>query len=499
MAVNSVHPAYSDWTDAWQRMRDVVGGDRTIRERSKAYLPVPPGRSDEEYLRYLERAYFTDFTSKTLIGLVSTLFRKPPVVNLPPDLEYIVDDADGRGVQLSQLAKYAASEILTTGRGGLLVDFPADPEIRTLADQRRLGGLGRLYVYKAEDVINWRFSRIGSDYQLTLLVLREQRLEPKENDEFESELKTHYRVLRLENEGYEVEIWSEVGGKYEVVEKASPTLSNGTRLDWIPFIFLGAEDLTDDIDKPPIYDIAAVNLAHYRNIADFEDALFMVGQPTPVITGLTDDYIERYGSKLVIGSRVAWPLPANSDAKLLELQRDLGVFEKAIERKESQMVNLGAKLLQAQQRAAEAAETMRLRQSGEASVLASVADNVSIAINTGLEWLAFWSGQDSEQVEFTLNRDFFSQRLTPQELAELVKSWHQGAISQMTLYENLLAGEIVSDGKTFEQYVEEIDNEKPALPAPEFGEEDDEEDESSDEEDESPEEEEDEDEDEGGD
>lgn len=491
MAVNSTHPAYDEWKDAWQRMRDVVGGDRTIRAKAKAYLPVPPGRSDEEYLRYLERAYFTDFTSKTLIGLVSTLFRKPPTLHLPKDLEYLIDDADGRGVQLTQLAKYAAGELLVTGRAGMLVDFPSDPDIKTLADQRRLGGLGRLYIYRAEDIINWRFSRIGSDYQLALLVLREARLEEKENDEFESEYKTQYRVLRLSDKGYEVELYKEVGGQYQIVEQTVPRLSNGTSLDWIPFVFLGAEDLTDDIDKPPIYDIAAVNLAHYRNVADFEDALFMVGQPTPVITGLTEDYIERYGDKLVIGSRVAWPLPMGSDAKLLELQRDLNVFEKAIERKESQMVNLGAKLLQAQQRGGEAAETMRLRQNSESSVLASIADNVSVAMGIGLDWLAFWSGNSPDTTEFTLNRDFFSQRLSPQELAELVKSWHAGAISQETLYENLLAGEIVSDGKTFEQYVEEIERDKPALPPPMEEDDEDDEDESPDDEDESPDEDED--------
>ena len=58
--------------------------------------------------------------------------------------------------------------------------------------------------------------------------------------------------------------------------------------------------------------MAALNLAHYRNSADYEDSVFFNGQPQPWMAGLTEewrDWLKKEG--IVIGSRVILPLPEN--------------------------------------------------------------------------------------------------------------------------------------------------------------------------------------------
>ena len=60
----------------------------------------------------------------------------------------------------------------------------------------------------------------------------------------------------------------------------------------IPFIFCGALNNSPDVDKSPVYDIAEVNIAHYRNSADYEESCFIAGQATPVLTGLTQSIPE---------------------------------------------------------------------------------------------------------------------------------------------------------------------------------------------------------------
>lgn len=490
MPVNTPHPQYADAADRWTMMRDVIQGEDKVKKAGSRYLPKPAGRTDEDFEKYIARAQFFDATGKTAGGMVGGIFRKPPKAELPKQIEYLLEDADGRGTPLTQFAKEAASETVGLGRVGLLVDMPDVPVLKRLDEERAMGANARLYLYPAENIINWSHARVGSDYQLARVVLKELLHEAKDTDEFESEEIEQYRVLDLEvgeeegaPGGYRVRVFRSADGKWEVISEYRPTAPDGSRMDFIPFVFVGAEDNTADIDKPPLLDIANVNVGHYRNSADYEDALFMVGQPTPVITGLDSQFIEKHKGQFVIGSRAAWLLPANSSANLLESSRDIGGLSKAMESKESQMIQLGARLIDSNPAGVEAAETIRLRQSGEASVLASVAENVTRGLQAVLEWAAEWMSGSPDDVEFACNTDFFPARLNSADLKELVASWQGGVITYATLFENLIAGEVITAGTDLEEYEEQLETEALKNPAPSLADEDiDEDDEDEDEE-----------------
>lgn len=112
----------------------------------------------------------------------------------------------------------------------------------------------------------------------------------------------------------------------------------------------------------------------------------------------------------------------------------------------------------------EAAETVARRQSGEESVLASMAATASQGLTKALQWMAMWIG-DTSPVSYSLNRDFLPQSMTAQELTALVAAWQSGAISQETLFNNLKAGEIVADSDTFEEEQARIANAYPGYTA----------------------------------
>ena len=474
MPVTTTHKDYDKSSNRWQMMRDVIGGEDVIKEAAERYLPVPGGRSVEDFKKYILRAQFFDATSKTSAGMTGGIFRKPPTVKLPTVIDYLAEDADGKGTPLDQLAKDACAEVIDVGRVGLLVDMPAVPIEKRLDQERAMNADARIYVYSAEQIINWAYTRIGSAYSLSRVVLCETIDERSDEDEFaETEVET-YRVLDLEIDGGE-----EVGSGYRVrvfkkdaadgwaeFSVSRPTMPDGQRLDFIPFTFVGSSDNTASVDKPPLLDIASVNIGHYRNSADYEDALFMVGQPTPVIVGLDAQFIEKNKGQFVIGSRAAWMLPTGSSADMLESKRDLAGLSNAIAAKEGQMIQLGAKLIDGTKGGVEAAETIRLRQSGEASVLGSVSENLSRGFTTALAWLSQWMGGTGEDFEFSANSDFFPARLSSADLKELVASWHGGVITYGTLFENLIAGELITAGTDVEDYESELEVEalnKPGL------------------------------------
>jgi hypothetical protein len=241
---------------------------------------------------------------------------------------------------------------------------------------------------------------------------------------------------------------------WAIVDTISPSM-RGNPVPFIPALFIGVGGVQSSVERPPLEDLVEVNLSHYRTSADLEHGRHFTALPTPWAAGFPIE------GELRIGSGVAWvSQDSNAKAGYLEFSgAGLGSLERALEQKEKLMATLGARLLEPQRAAAESAAALRLRQSGESSVIQALAVHVSTAITKLLRWGADWVGIPSADIEYRLNTDLFDEPLQPQEIAELVKSWQAGAISWSTLYANLQAGEITRPGVTSEQERADIDGE----------------------------------------
>src|SRR5690606_1641699 len=119
-------------------------------------------------------------------------------------LEFLTEDADGAGVGLVNQSQSAVSENLQLGRGGLLVDYPSGARGMTVAAAEAAGLRPTIALYRGEQIVNWRTQKVGARNMLTLLVLQETY---EEWGDFELELKTQYRVLRLRDGVYMQELW----------------------------------------------------------------------------------------------------------------------------------------------------------------------------------------------------------------------------------------------------------------------------------------------------
>lgn len=98
----------------------------------------------------------------------------------------------------------------------------------------------------------------------------------------------------------------------------------------IPFVFFGANDNDESIDDAPLYDLAVLNLAHYRNSADYEEGNFISGQPSLFITGLTKEWVSdivNQGNPIRLGARTANILGSGANAFLLQTDANSGLYE----------------------------------------------------------------------------------------------------------------------------------------------------------------------------
>lgn len=412
----------------YKKIADCVAGERAVKARTTTYLPMPNAADTspenmERYHAYRTRAVFYNVTQRTLAGMTGEVFSKEPVAELPSSLDIVAEDADGSGLTLTQLSKRAVRYVLAMGRAGVLGDYPLTEEGVTQADVDSGLIQPSLTIYDALHVINWRTVRKGNKTYLTLVVLWEQY--DTDDDGFTVTKKDQYRVLRLVDGVYTVEIYRE-GASY--LGPVVPTDANGLPFDYIPFTFIGSENNDAEIDQPPMYDLASLNVAHYRNSADYEEGVYMVGQPTPVFSGLTEAWVTNVlGGTVRLGSRGAVLLPENGSADLLQMQANSTAFE-AMEHKERQMIALGAKLVEQKQVQRTATEA-DIDSANETSTLVSVAKNVSAAVKFGLQICARFVGDENAEIVYELNTDYKIARMTPQERAQVISEWQQGAIT----------------------------------------------------------------------
>lgn len=466
MSVDYQRAEYTVMLPKWQRCRDASGGSDAIHAAGALYLPQLKDQDNLEYDNYKTRAIFYNATWRTIVGLQGMLFRKPPVVVVPPTVLPMLEDVTQAGQPLQIFALEAAEELLTTGRLGIFVDYPVvNTEKTTAADAIRENIRPLMKSYKAESIINWRTRQYKNQTVLGLVVLLEEAL--VKVDEFEDDSKIQYRVLDLVDTlgpngepitVYRVrimEVKEEGGVKIDVLISETIPIMNGKPLDYIPFYFIGVDDMSWDIDNPPLIDLVDMNISHYRTTADYEHGCHFTGLPTPVVSGWAPDVI---GAKLYIGSTSAWVFP-NADAKASYLEfkgEGLGCLEHNLAQKEIRMAILGARMLEVQGKGVESADSAAIHRTGEQSMLASAAQTISLGMAKALKTFCDFANAASDGVKFDLNKDFFPMPMDALTLTALIAGWQNGAYSFDTLFDNLKQGDIVALEKTPEQEQAEI-------------------------------------------
>jgi hypothetical protein len=148
--------------------------------------------------------------------------------------------------------------------------------------------------YEAEQIINWNVTKIGTGYQLSLVVLKEEVDWRRPTRSLHGEERAVPRAAsscrRRARPATSTSVRdSRVGhrrGRQADQRSSRRTRSDPTRkgkpLTFIPFVFINPTTIRPSIEKPPLLDMVDVNLSHYRSSADYEHGLHFTGLPTRV-------------------------------------------------------------------------------------------------------------------------------------------------------------------------------------------------------------------------
>lgn len=424
----------------YQLITDAISGEVAIKNAGDKYLPRPNAadRSRENKLRYesyKKRAVFYNVTRRTLSGYVGQMFLRPPTLDYPEIMEAVVNNASGTGVSLELLAKTAAKYTLSLSRAGVFVDYPrVDAETTSYADLQSGRVRPTINVVHPLSIINWRTRDIGAESVLSLVVIAEDFC--AFDDGFEVTYEPQWRVLGLDENGYYYqELWrndKDQNGRtkkdeYVLFETIYPTGADGNYLNFIPFQFMGTVNNDSSPDNPNFYDLASLNISHYCNSADFEESVYMTGQPTLVISGVDDQWAKDNNGAALVGSVGGIAVPKDGDAKFIQAAPNT-LVQKAMDMKEKQMVALGARIVEDRSVQRTATEA-NIDSASESSILASTAKNVSEAMENAFKWAASFIGIDPSLVQFKLSTDFDITKLKADERKQLLEEWQKGLIT----------------------------------------------------------------------
>jgi len=454
------HGDYAENYDAWETVEDACAGESEVKGKGVKYLPQPnptdkSPENTERYKQYKARAVYYNVTRRTLQSLTGACFSQNPTLAVPPLLAYVNTDIDGQGLSIYQQSQVAVSEVLQKGRVGILVDYPQTTAQATLADMQSGRIRSTVALYEAEDIVNWRTEKVGANHVLSLVVLKECAQQVTE-DGFGTQEVDQYRVLRLAGGVYVIELYqfSDKTQTWDMIAQNIPLNSSGMAWTQIPFTFIGSVSNSTACDPAPLYDLATLNLAHYRNSADYEDSVYMTGQPQAWISGLSNEWRDWLQDKGVyIGARAAMLLPENGNFGIAQAAPNT-LAKEAMDAKERQMLAIGARLITPGSAVKTATEAQAENES-EHSVVSLIAANVSEAYTLALEWMGEWMGV-SGQMEYTIHVEAAKFSVDGVMLGALVSANQAGKLPDTDLFRIMRKMDVIDAEKSDEQIREEL-------------------------------------------
>ena len=459
MPIQTVHIQYADQLERWRKNRAACAGQDQVKAMATEFLP-DDNRLDlraearERYNRYLLRATWMPVSGYTKQGLIGMVMRRAPEVEMPSQIEYAMENADGAGLSLEQIAKLALAEVIEVGRLGLLVDYPsAEPGLSAEAVQR-LGLSARMTIYRAESIDNWRLSNIGGTLRLTMVKLCE--LAEVEKDDYLVDYEKRYRVLRLVDGVYTQTVYDEF--EQQVGEVIIPRQADGSAWDHLPFHVIGATTNTPEVDEALISGIVDLNTSHYQLSADSAKNLHIHSGGTLVIASSmsNEQWREANPQGVTVGADQGLFLGDTGNATLLQLAPASAV-EAKLAAIEGQMVSVGAHLI-SETGGIQTAEAARIDASSKASSLSTAVSNVSEGIEAALEDMARFMGGDPEPVRYQLNQQFYPDNVDAQTIMAMIQLIDRQVIAVKDVRSKLRAGGLIAQNRTDEEIDEETED-----------------------------------------
>lgn len=302
--VSTTSGAYNRMLPRWELVNTLLGGTEAMREAGEKYLPAHQHESPTAYKERRAVATLLNYTAFTLNTLTGKAFKEPPVLGEEVDQQLVdfIEDVDGAGTGLQVFAQRWFKEGLGKAFAHVLVDFTrveekvdaeGKPAVRTKADDAKENIRPYWVLVSPENLIFAHADLIDGREVYTHVRLKEWAIERVGYAEV---LKERIRVL-------EPGTW-ELFEKDETVRGKNKWVSidrGTTTLDYIPLVtFYTSREGTCE-GRPPMDDLAWLNVSHFQSSSDQRNILTVSRFPILAVSGAAAE--DDSDAPLVIGPK----------------------------------------------------------------------------------------------------------------------------------------------------------------------------------------------------
>ena len=405
----------------WVLIEDLLGGTYGIRRKHRRYLPQEPRELDESYDNRLARSVVPPYYQRLERMLAGMLTRKPVKLQDVSDaIREQLFDVDMQGNDLNVWTYETARKLVRYGHIGCLVDAPSD------------GGRPYWCTYTPRQILGYRTEQQDGAQRLIQLRLQEVVLEADPDSKYGEKQIDQVRVLTPGQ--YQIHQRQD-NGEYKVVDEGTTSLTE------IPFSVAYSNRVGYMESRPPLEDIAELNLKSYQVQSDLDNQLHISAVPMLALFGFPSS-----AEEVSAGPGEALAFPADGRAEYIEPQgRSFDFQFKRLEQIALQINELGLSAVLGQKLSAETAASKMIDRSQGDSTMMVIAQNVQDMIDNCLKFHAQFMGQQEAAGSCTVNRDFIGARLDPADVNALLQLYTAGTITKETLLQQLADGEVLGD------------------------------------------------------
>ena len=430
--IGTWHPARQNAEDDWQVTRALRGGTTAMRSLGELFLPKDwrELRKPDEYLKRLKMSFLFPAYDDTIRKLAARPFQRGVTMTETgnPLIDDLVGDCDRKGTSLTNFARMLHDTACDRGVAHFLVDLPA-VQANSLAQQIELDIRPYFSMVHPDNLINWGWTQdaTGRDV-LDFVCIYEQADVFDPQDPFRS--KAVERIRFWSRDAWQV--WQRdrvqtdaakrgfAMGSNDLIQTPTQALQHNSSdqsqayelvregpnaLGVVPLVTYYTRKREPLTGKPPLLDLAWLNVKHWQTSSQQNYILHYVRAPMIQGKGLTQDQIEA-GVTLGAGATMLSTDPNFAMSYLEPSGAATTSGREDIKDTEQQMTALGMQplLMTTGPDTATGKAIDEVRAQSEAQ---SWAESLEWALYTGCELAAAWIGYPlPEDFDVTVFRDF---------------------------------------------------------------------------------------------
>lgn len=446
-------PAVDRMQGYWDIVDPLMGGTQAMRAAGTKLLPQYPAEADDTYKDRLSLSTLLPAYAETVAISTSRVFAEPLQLgeDIPEPVKLFCDDIDLGGNDLNSWSVEWFREALAKGLCHAMIehqptlDAEGNKLYKTVAEEEAAGVRPYAVIIKPGQVLGWRFD--GGK------LMQVRYMESVEVADGDFGVKFVDQVRVLEPGSWRTYRKPEKGGAW-VAEASGST--NLTYIPWVTFYTGRTGPMTA---KPPLLELAHLNVKHWQSQSD-QDNLLHVAR-VPLLFVFTDN--EEF--QLTISSASATRMPKDGNAKYVEhTGAAITAGRDSLNDLVDDMRMAGAKLLQKDKQAVKTAAQANEEAAQELSPLARLAGQFADCIAQLLQILADY-GSLGEGGRVEMRGNFDSDFAPEVSLPNLISMANSGKLSDETLYSEMQRRGVISDELDWSDELARIQEQGPALGA----------------------------------